>query len=125
MSNQNVKNYGKKFDSERARAAGSAPKSPRAKTILKRILEQKINADSQDWGKLAKMAGLDPKTATRLDVMLETFSRRMVKNDASLKMGLEIGGELKPNETSSRTAPPITIVFTKPKPDADPSPAKD
>ena len=123
MPNPNIKDHGKKFDPERARAAGSAPKTPRAKTILKRILEQKINADSQDWDKLAKMAGLDPKTATRLDVMLETFSRRMVKNDASLKMGLEIGGELKPNETSSQTAPPITIVFTKP--DANPSPAKD
>ena len=85
---------------DRARAAGKAPKSPRAKTILKKFLERKITADSEDWKELCKRAGIDPADATRLDVMIETFSRRMVKNDASLKMGLEISGELSPGDTS-------------------------
>ena len=96
------KNPSYKLTPTTARAAGSAPKSPRAKTILKRFLERKITADSADWKELCKRAGIDPADATRLDVMLETFSRRMVKNDASLKMGLEISGELNPGDTSNQ-----------------------
>jgi hypothetical protein len=101
------------YDSERAREAGKKSKRPKdIKTIVKAILQRKLNGQNSPeyWKQLQERLGLPEGTDT-IEGLLEALAIRGIKNDASLKMFLELGGMIKPEDTSQLPQLNIQIGF--------------
>lgn len=115
--NPDIAKYGKRFDSESGKAAGKAPKTPRAKTILKKLLKQNVPLTDDEYTKLCKVLGykIDKKKIDHETLMQTGLLQRAKRSDESYKLLHEIvGDELFKKEEASQGNITINLNPTKP-----------